>query len=96
MAYAPTFHPTFTTSTSMTQYDGVIDDIGPRIVFLSSGSDFYVNYGSSATANRFWVEANSAQPMRLAVDDIRELYFQSSSGTPTVFVISYPINTVVP
>ena len=96
MAYAPTFHPTFTTSTSMTQYNGVTDDIGPRIVLLSAASDFYVNYGTSSTLNRFWVEANSAQPMRIAVDDIRELYFQSASGSPPVFVMSYPVNTVVP
>lgn len=103
MAYAPTFHETatgITNASPMTNVGGATSTgsfaTGPRIVLLSAIADFYLNYGSTSTGTRFYVET-SAQPFKIVVDDMNELYAQSTSGTAVnLFVVSYPINTIVP
>jgi len=103
MAYAPTFHETasgITNAAPMTNVGSATATgsftPGPRIVMIAAVADFYLNYGSSATGTRFWVET-SAMPFRIIVDDMNDLYAQSSSGTAVnLFIISYPINTIVP
>jgi hypothetical protein len=103
MGYAPTFHETATSITNaspMTNVGGTTTTAsfptGPRIVLMSAIADFYLNNGSSSTATRFYVET-SAMPFRIIVDDMNDLYAQSTSGTAVnLFLISYPINTIVP
>lgn len=104
MPYAPTFHETAAsitnaspmTNVGSTTATGSFTETGPRVVLISAVADFYLNYGSSATGTRFWVETG-AMPFRIVVDDMNELYAQSSSGTAVnLFLISYPVNTLIP
>jgi hypothetical protein len=103
MGYAPTFHEAATGITNASPMTNVATstttgsfESGPRIVLMSAVSDFYLNYGSTSTATRFYVET-SAMPFRIIVDDMNELYAQSTSASAVnLFIISYPINTIVP
>jgi hypothetical protein len=104
MPYAPTFHETatgITNASPMTNIGtatttGSFVENGPRVVLIGSIADFYLNYGSSSTATRFYVET-SAMPFQIAVDDMNELYAQSTSGTAVnLFIMSYPVNTLIP
>ena len=104
MPYAPTFHETassITNASTMTNIGtttttGSFVENGPRVVLIGAIADFYLNYGSSSTTTRFYVETSS-MPFKIAVDDMNQLYAQSTSGSAVnLFIVSYPVNTLVP
>lgn len=95
MPYTPTFHPAKTSIGTTLTALGATYATGPCVVVCSAVVDFYCNYDDATNTNRFFVES-SGQPFKIAVDDMSKLHFAAVSGTVNIFMISYPIGTVIP
>jgi hypothetical protein len=95
MGYTPTFWATKSSvGTTLTEL-GASYATGPCVAVLSAISDYYVNYDDATNTNRFFVES-SGQPFKIVVDDLRKLHVAAVSGTVNLFIITYPIGTVIP
>jgi len=95
MSYTPTFWAAkASVGTTLTAL-GASYAAGPCVAVLSAISDYYVNYDDATTTNRFFVES-SGQPFKIVVDDLSKLHVAAISGTVNIFVITYPIGTVIP